>query len=1029
IVIGLRGNAEFNYRPDGKPDLVRLRTQIVSLDDSLFDGSTGASLPTGVVTLPFSFSLKPGVIPPSFSSAAMNGPAAMTYSIKAVVTYKSGVVMKSKEAEAAVIVLPAEGLRARMLAMQSPLEISNTASQTVEVGEGGDVAGAAAASGGDSSGIQYLLNLRRRTFLVGETVAAYLTLAPSPRHRVEFVSLSLRSRFVLKNGSSGAIELPAYVLALAKVPDDISADNIWAENPSGAQSALRDAPLLNLNGSSAVSKIIEFVVPESAPPSIETALFSYSYMIRLTIKAVDVTAPLVVVEVPAVVVARGTLAERTGIPVLPRNDSLGREVAAYTAAAAAASAGGDLTSAWPVNLRCTAVHPYSPRRDNELELTVGNSVIVHDSFEDGWACGTNLTTGKSGFLPMHHVHEQPEASPAGPSRSPSPSRSSALSTPEPPSPGPARSPSPRIIMPPPLSQVPLVAPPSSPRLTIGAMEKALPAVPVRQGAVTIANQLSPPPRSSGGNRSKSTSPRPQEKPVEPVSIDDVANAANSEAHLGLLHRFCALLIDFELTDSRYLCRAERRYILWLEYLRDQNPDPDAIPLPPIDVALMWHAHMVNPLRYYEDCFHIFGTAKSRYYMPLERMHAVPGIGYEPEDGSQEKWAAFSKGEPFTLCRDDARAFEVICPWCNTVITADAEAYSTFRLKAGELACKSCECNLTFEKISAKRLIDDCGEFIDNGKLLRGSVLSPKTNEIDPAAALTYLNALFKADQAKVFVDSALQLVTTPTTCDWRAVELRLLLLSKRGPLHLQYGRILTKYRGIPAPFSLDLIAAVRRQRPFSKKMVSGVVDWLERDAVPRATVRYSKFLTLMKLEHGKFIVPTLDIDLVWHTHQLFPQKYQQYGLANLGYVVHHDDGVEQGVLDDSFATTSKLWKRHFNEKYGYHNPTSKWFRRSPASLYPPYATAAAASLGVAVNRGAKAGGCVTHDPTRRVAPVARAARQLAPARPAAAGRRRASGAANTASRYAPHVRNVYFPALAVAVGDDSSMFGFGEFSC
>ncbi|KAJ1549703.1 hypothetical protein HK405_002636, partial [Cladochytrium tenue] len=144
-------------------------------------------------------------------------------------------------------------------------------------------------------------------------------------------------------------------------------------------------------------------------------------------------------------------------------------------------------------------------------------------------------------------------------------------------------------------------------------------------------------------------------------------------------------------------------------------------------------------------------------------------------------------------------------------------------------------------------------------------------------------------------------------------------------------------------------------------MVSGVVDWLERDAVPRATVRYHKFIMLMGKEPSKFLVPTLDIDLVWHTHQLFPHRYQRYGITNLGHIVNHDDGVEQGVLDDSFATTTKMWKRHYREQYGYQSTQSKWFRRSPASLYPPYASAAAANLATAVNRGATAGGCVTHD--------------------------------------------------------------------
>jgi hypothetical protein len=35
------------------------------------------------------------------------------------------------------------------------------------------------------------------------------------------------------------------------------------------------------------------------------------------------------------------------------------------------------------------------------------------------------------------------------------------------------------------------------------------------------------------------------------------------------------------------------------------------------------------------------------------------------------------------------------------------------------------------------------------------------------------------------------------------------------------------------------------------------------------------FLDLMSSSPVSFFVPTLDIDLVWHTHQLMPTKYQQ----------------------------------------------------------------------------------------------------------------------------------------------------------
>jgi hypothetical protein len=64
-----------------------------------------------------------------------------------------------------------------------------------------------------------------------------------------------------------------------------------------------------------------------------------------------------------------------------------------------------------------------------------------------------------------------------------------------------------------------------------------------------------------------------------------------------------------------------------------------------------------------------------------------------------------------------------------------------------------------------------------------------------------------------------------------------------------------------------------------------------------------------------FYVPTLDIDLIWHTHMLFPKNYQQFGLKRTGRVIHHDDSIVQTVLDNSFQKTSKKWFRLYKERY------------------------------------------------------------------------------------------------------------------
>lgn len=49
--------------------------------------------------------------------------------------------------------------------------------------------------------------------------------------------------------------------------------------------------------------------------------------------------------------------------------------------------------------------------------------------------------------------------------------------------------------------------------------------------------------------------------------------------------------------------------------------------------------------------------------------------------------------------------------------------------------------------------------------------------------------------------------------------------------------------------------------------------------------RYHAFLNLMA-ESDQFLVPSLDIDLVWHTHQLNASAYAKDTRQYIGYFVH-----------------------------------------------------------------------------------------------------------------------------------------------
>ncbi|KAG8881240.1 hypothetical protein FRB97_009739 [Tulasnella sp. 331] len=130
--------------------------------------------------------------------------------------------------------------------------------------------------------------------------------------------------------------------------------------------------------------------------------------------------------------------------------------------------------------------------------------------------------------------------------------------------------------------------------------------------------------------------------------------------------------------------------------------------------------------------------------------------------------------------------------------------------------------------------------------------------------------------------------------------------------------ILAPYRQA-GPFSMDLASAVLRQMTFIEKMVN--MGWTEDGrfeddvhTLTRCVARYHAFLDLTASTPGKFVVPTLDIDLAWHTHQLLSTSYRKLHDI-MGTVPDHDDKVNQGTLSTAWDSTAEAWKARFGVPY------------------------------------------------------------------------------------------------------------------
>ena len=158
-----------------------------------------------------------------------------------------------------------------------------------------------------------------------------------------------------------------------------------------------------------------------------------------------------------------------------------------------------------------------------------------------------------------------------------------------------------------------------------------------------------------------------------------------------------------------------------------------------------------------------------------------------------------------------------------------------------------------------------------------------------------------------------------------------------------FARLRVAYMGIVHPFlSIDLVAASLRQREFATKITSPECSGMDSPfALYKATTRYHKFMLLMNRDGKKarFLVPTMDIDLCWHTHQLFSRPYREWCLQHLHRAINHDDTIGSGDLGQGLRVTSLAWLEAYREPYTTDDLKKGYFtteRKVAGILFPPY---------------------------------------------------------------------------------------------
>jgi hypothetical protein len=103
--------------------------------------------------------------------------------------------------------------------------------------------------------------------------------------------------------------------------------------------------------------------------------------------------------------------------------------------------------------------------------------------------------------------------------------------------------------------------------------------------------------------------------------------------------------------------------------------------------------------------------------------------------------------------------------------------------------------------------------------------------------------------------------------------------------------------------SLDVVGAAMRQCKFASQMEE--LGWTDKlyvgshpELITSSITQYHLFLDLFAHNPSRALVPTLVVDLAWHTHMLNAEAYRADTMRLFGRYMNHDDKVEEGRLGE-----------------------------------------------------------------------------------------------------------------------------------
>lgn len=142
---------------------------------------------------------------------------------------------------------------------------------------------------------------------------------------------------------------------------------------------------------------------------------------------------------------------------------------------------------------------------------------------------------------------------------------------------------------------------------------------------------------------------------------------------------------------------------------------------------------------------------------------------------------------------------------------------------------------------------------------------------------------------------------------------------------------------------MDSMSVCLHQRAFAADICSEGCSFVKSPLRLReGIIRYHKFMCLLSSNvDGRLrnLVPTFDIDLSWHTHQLFGPSYYDWCCAQIGRPIDHDNVACDSEIKKALRDTGLAWYKAYHEGYTSQDLKKEYLstrRVLTGSLFPLY---------------------------------------------------------------------------------------------